>query len=303
LIGSAAKRTAERLLVASGAADRYRARFQGRRLILAYHNISPDDALPVGDRSLHLPRKKFAEQLDILKQMCVVVPLQELLEEGDQGSAGPRVAITFDDAYRGAVTAGVEELTRRSMPATIFVVPTQLNDAEFWWDSVSDMDGAGLSPTLRDRLLSDECGKRSAILERMSPEVDSRPEMPPESRAASEQELTMAVQHQGISLGSHTWSHPNLTRISSEELTEELATSLQWLRNRFDHVMPWLSYPYGISTPAVERAAEAAGYAAALRVEGGWIGQEAIDRFSLPRLNIPAGLSGDGFRLRISGLW
>jgi len=301
LIRSAAKRTAERLLVASGAADLYRARFRGRRLILAYHNISPDDAIPVGDRSLHLPRKKFAEQLDILKRTSVVVPLQELLQDGNRDSSGPRVAITFDDAYRGAVTAGVEELARRSMPATIFVVPTLLNDAEFWWDSVSGMNGDGLSPTLRHRLLSEEGGKGSAVLERMS-EGDPRPDMPPASRAASEQELTTAVQQPGISLGSHTWSHPNLTRLSSEELTEELVNSLQWLRNRFDHVMPWLSYPYGLSTPAVENAAEAAGYAAALRVEGGWIGKEPIDRFSLPRLNIPAGLSSDGFRLRVSGL-
>ncbi len=50
-------------------------------------------------------------------------------------------------------------------------------------------------------------------------------------------------------------------------------------------------------------AAAAAGYAAALRVDGGWIPDpRAADRLDLPRLNVPAGVSRRGFELRTAGM-
>jgi hypothetical protein len=61
-----------------------------------------------------------------------------------------------------------------------------------------------------------------------------------------------------------------------------------------------LAYPYGISSPEVERAAKAVGYMAAFRVHGGWM-KRADTRWSLPRFNVPAGLSRAGFRLRLAG--
>jgi peptidoglycan/xylan/chitin deacetylase (PgdA/CDA1 family) len=126
--------------------------------------------------------------------------------------------------------------------------------------------------------------------------------VPGHARGASIEELRAAVRHDGITLGSHTWSHPNLTRTSPSDLPAELARPLEWLRQNFDRVIPWLAYPYGLTSPAVERAAAESGYVAALRVSGGWLGSSRGRPFALPRLNVPAGLTLHGFRLRTSGL-
>jgi hypothetical protein len=68
-------------------------------------------------------------------------------------------------------------------------------------------------------------------------------------------------------------------------------------------VLPWLTYPYGLSSPEAERVAAAEGYAGALRVSGGWMGPaNAVNRFALPRYNVPAGLSIRGFDLRTAGI-
>src|SRR2546423_5455975 len=110
------KAIAERVLLASGGrAARWRMR--DRTLILAYHNVVPDEQPIFGDRSLHLRRSDFAAQLDALRETHDVVPLPAVLLPSH--GPRPRAAITFDDAYAGAVTLGVAEVVARGLPATV----------------------------------------------------------------------------------------------------------------------------------------------------------------------------------------
>jgi hypothetical protein len=82
-----------------------------------------------------------------------------------------------------------------------------------------------------------------------------------------------------------------------------LRESLAWLRERFQAVIPWISYPYGAYSIAVEDAARRAGDRAGVRIDGGWFARDRRTTFSLPRLNVPAGLSRNGFVLRTAGLF
>jgi peptidoglycan/xylan/chitin deacetylase (PgdA/CDA1 family) len=105
----------------------------------------------------------------------------------------------------------------------------------------------------------------------------------------------------GVSYGSHTWTHPNLTRLPAPLLAEELERPLAWLRHSTLPMIPWLAYPYGLTNDAVTAATGQAGYEGAVLVEGGWMGPAAAP-FALPRYNVPAALSEDGFMLRLSGV-
>jgi hypothetical protein len=129
------KAAVETVLVRGGAAKLARHFHRDRTLVLAYHNIVPHGDPVAGDCSLHLPQRQFAAQLDLLVELCDVIPLDSALERNGRGKR-PRVAITFDDAYRGTVTAGVSELVSRGLPATIFVVPAFVGGGAFWWDDV-----------------------------------------------------------------------------------------------------------------------------------------------------------------------
>jgi peptidoglycan/xylan/chitin deacetylase (PgdA/CDA1 family) len=297
-----AKQIAEAGLVHSGAGAAVRRRRRGDVLVLAYHNVVPAGEQPAGDASLHLPRHRFAAQLDALQRTHDVVPLDAVLSEPVRPTRRPRVVITFDDAYRGAVTAGIEELAARQMPATIFVAPGFLDGGSFWWDVISGQSGAGLPDSVRMYALEALGGRDEAVRAWARESGLTVNAVPGHARGASIEELRAAVRHDGITLGSHTWSHPNLTRTSPSDLPAELARPLEWLRQNFDRVIPWLAYPYGLTSPAVERAAAESGYVAALRVSGGWLGPRRDRPFALPRLNVPAGLTLHGFRLRTSGL-
>lgn len=299
----ALKRSAEKLLVGSGLPRLRRAEHEGERMVLGYHNVVPDEEEPAGDRSLHLPRSRFAEQLDHLLRAHRVVSLDRLLEENgpEARSGGLTVAITFDDAYRGAVTAGIEELARRGLPATIFVSPALLGGKAFWWDALSTTNGP-LPRDRREEAIERLAGDVSRVREWAREERHPVSPPPPHLRSATERELRSAARVSGITLASHGWSHRNLTALGEEELASEVEQPLRWLRQRFDSVLPWLAYPYGRHSPRVRRAAQAAGYRAAVTIEGGRVRETLGRRFEIPRLTVAAGLSIEGFELRTSGV-
>jgi peptidoglycan/xylan/chitin deacetylase (PgdA/CDA1 family) len=297
------KHVLETALVRGGVPRAARALVAGRGLVLAYHNVVPAGGRIAGDTSLHLPQQLFAWQLDYLARHCSVVPLDALLATTDTRGARPLVAITFDDAYQGAVTAGLDELTCRGMPATIFVAPAFVGGGTFWWDRLSATGAPGPAPAVREHALAACRGREEEVAAwAAAARLASQP-VEPHMRVASEEALRAAVRRADITLGSHSWSHPNLSRLDSPaELERELTAPLAWLRERFQPVRPWLAIPYGLSSAAVERAAVGAGYRVAFRVSGGWLPATRRDLLALPRLNVPAGLSRNGFALRCAGL-
>ena len=145
------KRFAEALLGNEGTA-RILSRWNAPvSLVLAFHNVLPEGVTSRGDRSLHLSISTFREIVDWLSEAFDLVPLDALFRESDESTGRPRVAITFDDAYVGALSEAVPELERRGIPATIFAVTGVNGGHTFWWDALADSFPAGLPPDLRAR--------------------------------------------------------------------------------------------------------------------------------------------------------
>lgn len=271
-----------------------------RTLVLAYHNIWPDGTPLSGEHSLHLSRSEFARQLDHLAKSHDVVSIEHFLQRANDNDR-PRVVITFDDAYEGALTAGIDELIAREMPATIFVSPGLL-DTVTWWDVLAERWGGEIPQNVRLRALHEQGGKGETILADHQSSRSEERSISSLPKIGSESQLSRAGARPGISIGSHTWSHPNLCALDDPGLETELTRSLQWLRARFPRTVSWISYPYGLFDSRVEGAASRTGYEGAFRIDGGWISGLPSRLGAVPRLNIPSGLSVDGFRLRLAGL-
>lgn len=274
-------------------------RVRGKCLILAYHGIIPEGEASAGEPGLFVAQRDFAMQLDVLAAEADVVALDRLDEPGDDG---PRVAITIDDAYRGAVNEGVRELAARSLPATIFVAPARLNNHVFWWDALLH-GSARLDEKLRNYALQKLQGVdervRAWAAEAGIPACD---ELPAYAQTATAAELAMALSFPGITLGSHTWSHSNLACLGIGEIVTEVSRSRDWLRAEFgEKVIDWLAYPYGLESALARAAVADACYSGALCIGGGWHRATEVSPFARPRLNIGAGLSVAGLRARLQG--
>lgn len=294
---------AEAVLARGGPARLARALRAPADHLVGYHNIVPDAAAVAGDRSLHLPLSRFREHLDRIGEMARVVPLRELLDEPEPAEPEARVALTFDDAYRGALTLGLDELEARGWPATVFVPPGCLGDRTFWWDALSDERGRPLRGVARDVALAVFRGERDRVLGWGERCGLRRVRAHPVARSVRADELDEVADRPGVTLGSHGWSHTNLAAEDPRRLEAQLGLSLGWLRKRYDErALPVISYPYGRRSPEVERAAERVGYRAGVRVRGGALSRIGPRPFSVPRINAPAGLSAHGLHLRLAGL-
>lgn len=102
----------------------------GRSVVLVYHALGRERA------GLHPLRafvdvEEFARQMDFLARRRRVVALEEiLLEAADEGP--PRVAITFDDAYRSVLEHALPVLQQHRFPATVFVPTAWIGDRNRW---------------------------------------------------------------------------------------------------------------------------------------------------------------------------
>lgn len=89
----------------------------------------------------------------------------------------------------------------------------------------------------------------------------------------------------GFAFGSHARTHPDLTRLSLEELREEIAGSKREIEDALSGSVRTFSYPYGRMNDLVRRETERAGYRAAFT------------------LYPPRSARGDRYALRREGIW
>ena len=267
-----------------------------RRLILSYHNVIASQT-PRGDRSLHLPRGRFAQQLDFLQSEFEVVGLDSILLPNE---GPPRVAITFDDAYRGAVIHGLGELARRGLPATVCVAPGLLGARTTWWDALAE-EHEGLRPEWRKIALLECDGDDGLVRHWAKLQGLSIATQDAEYEIASESEFLAAMASPNFTAASHSWSHANLRRLPPQRVLEDLRRTEKWLSEQPLARVAWLAYPYGLAPAGIDITREL-GYAGAMLVQGGWFDARNVPRALIPRFNISAGLSIEGFKARLSGV-
>ncbi len=298
-----AKRAIERVLGSDAALSGARRRLRGARLVLSYHNVIAGNAAPSsGDAALHLAFADFCAQLDAIEASRMPVARSD--EPAPSADAPPQLAITFDDAYAGALKLAVPELARRGMAATIFVAPNLLGTPTAWWDRLADAFGGGLPPAVRDRVLGAPLHGRSDRVLAAATSARWALRAPNEElRIGTESEVADALAaHPQLRLGAHTLSHVNVSELPAEELDVELTEPLRWLRSRWgDRVVPWMAYPYGLSSPEARARVARSGYAGAFLLRNEWQ-RASTDPHAIGRFNVSRGLSTMGFRARLAGL-
>lgn len=119
-------------------------------IILLYHRVAevPSDPFKLCVKPHH-----FEEHLEVLKQHCQVVSLQQIAQNLLDGNSVNRwAAITFDDGYADNLYNAKPLLEKYDIPATVFVTTANLeNEQEFWWD---ELDRLLLQPGTLPKTLS-----------------------------------------------------------------------------------------------------------------------------------------------------
>jgi peptidoglycan/xylan/chitin deacetylase (PgdA/CDA1 family) len=156
--------------------------------------------------------------------------------------------VTFDDAYR-SVAAALPALRALGVPGTIFACASYADDGR---------------PLDVPELVGRDAGR-------------------PGELATMTWEMLSEAKSLGFAIGSHTVSHPHLTRLSDGELRRELEESRERVEDRLHEPCRVLAYPFGEEDARVRAAARAAGYDLAYALHSRY---RPRDRFALPRVDV-----------------
>ena len=274
-------------------------------LVLIYHRVlERKDSLLHGEPDA----REFAAQLDIIRSICRILPLEEAVDRLRSGSLPQRaVSITFDDGYANNRTIAAPLLKERGIPATVFVATGYLNGGRMFNDTVIEtVRQAGPELDLRelgyDRFeLTDDAARGKAIGALLS-KLKYRP---PAERVAGAEAIAEKVGASlptdlmmtdaqvrelgafGVSVGAHTVNHPILTSVHDDIARGEIANSRRTLQDMTGEAISLFAYPNG--RPKRDYASvhatmvREAGFKAAVSTAWGGAGR-AVDFFQIPRM-------------------
>lgn len=235
-------------------------------VILGWHNVEASWHFP---KSRLLATRGLAAQLALLRQLASVVPLEGAFARLLRGEPLPRraVALTFDDGYADTVRVIAPMLLRHRLPATFFLCPGLLSRSDPpAWEVVSwavrmaranSLDWRGRDyplqserarRTLARRITDDLKGTDTA---RRQTAVASLVKACRPSGALGLDEMLLdwsgaaRLVQLGFAIGSHTMSHPILSRESRSVQHREIFCAREQLGRRLGIEPATFAYPNG----------------------------------------------------------
>ncbi len=249
--------------------------------VLAYHGIHDQEA--------------FAQQLDqIGEERNFISPTD--LREAMTGAALPDRAtlITFDDGRRSVLDRAVPELSRRQIPAVLFVVTSLLGTNQpFWWDEVEYLADADMVAELK-RVPDDERVRRVAELRAASTVRLRTPQLEPAE--------IRGMAAQGIEIGNHTATHPCLDRCDATAAAHEIFTAHQHLTDLLGIAPRAFAYPNGNFDPRVEEILERLGYDLGFLFDHRTVAVDETHPLRISRLRMSERLTAERLETILSGL-
>ena len=292
--------------------------------ILMYHRVADlNDTPTVDSRSVSATPSCFAEQMRHLARHYRVVSMPEVLDAVERKRELPErsVLITFDDAYADFAEIPWPILEQFRLPATLFV-PTAYPDhpeLAFWWDRLYQAVHRTRRTELCDTPLGilplktpDEKRRSLRVLQNYVTTLPHREGMRlVDSICARLVETPLGpgnvlswdqlrrLAKEGVTLGSHTRTHPIMTQISSSHIREEVKGSQQDLKTEIGFVLPIFCYPNGNHSDTVTAILQEEGIRLGFTTVAGKNELESADLLRLTRIGITPRTSLPVFRLRL----
>jgi peptidoglycan/xylan/chitin deacetylase (PgdA/CDA1 family) len=297
--------------------------------VLNYHRVFdvPNDGTFTFDRGLiSATPTQFREQMAHAKSHYDPIRFADLLNWMEGHSKLPKrpLLITFDDGHADNYTHAFPILREFDIPAAIFLSTQYIDSGElFWFESVAhtimeakpgryrlpgnfepmDISDAESRRKAIERVLAhiktlDDAARVAVVSGLKTLMVPGAPEHATMAGALTWDQIREMAQ-QGIEFGSHSVSHPILTKLDDKTLAHELTSSLQTIKRELGTCLDVLAYPEGSTSAFNARVVDAtrrAGYRLGLSYVSGTNILRKFDPFRVKRLHIDTSIPAIQFR-------
>jgi peptidoglycan/xylan/chitin deacetylase (PgdA/CDA1 family) len=303
-----------------GLFDRVSFGVRGRLIIFNYHRIRPNDPdFTAGfDPNVYGPTQDvFERQVEWLSRHRKILSEDDLLEAIQKRKLPDERCsmITFDDGYRDNYDLALPILKRYRVPASFFI-PTGLieNRRLGWWDLISYIVNRSSEHSIRYKgehfVLN---GNRSSVIQGfirkmtlqdagatqdLVPALTDLCRVEPPSRDLQDKELMTWEQicemaRSGMTIGSHTHTHPVLKTLPAKAQQSELGISREILQSKTGQSIRSIAYPVGGRnhfTDCTKDLAKDCGYSVGYSFATG-INHATRDSFNIRRVSGPQSLA------------
>ena len=225
--------------------------FRGNGAILTYHRVLPDSIVS-NDSILNIAVSitNFRKQIEYLKNNFSILPIDNFLRHINSNSKQFKVLITFDDGYKDNLDYAYPILKEFNVPAIIYVITKFIgNRFSPWWIKLDDFVRNNRYFKNKNKkfiffknilLLSDQLtiDKQLSLFTKINKKkYDQIFLNHKEIKFLSEQKL--------ITIGSHSHSHYNFSKLNEKQAFSELKISKSILEKIIKKKIIHFSYPYG----------------------------------------------------------
>jgi len=298
--------------------------------ILAYHRVNYHSGTNFlfYDNVISCSPEIFDSQMSFCRKYFTPITFSHFRNcLNDKGRLPERpLIITFDDGYKDNFTYALPILRKYKIPATIFLTTGYIGKNElFWWDAAAysiktskrkelemDINNSSYRFALDSNekrresirklcliLKSLSNDKKNEVLQQLFLLSDVRA---PQSEISMGWDDVKEMCREGIEFGSHTVTHPILTKISERDIIFELEESKKIIEGTIDKEVIAFAYPNGLKEDFdnhIKNVLNDLGYRYAVSCVSGVNNIADFDRYDLKRIGVD-GVDLPYFKTRIA---
>jgi peptidoglycan/xylan/chitin deacetylase (PgdA/CDA1 family) len=321
-------------LGATAALGALRLKFSGGVTILAYHrvvDVPNEDQFPFDIELVSASVIQFTQQMEYIKAHYQPITFATLLQYLDRGDKPPRGAaiVTFDDGFADNYHNAFPVLRRLDMPATIFLSTGYIDSQEtFWYEKLSyavmtTRANVVVTSTLGSLTINNKAASRRELIASVVLKLKL---VPDDVRLASLEDLyaqllpghkwphdprsgpvtwdqVKEMSANNIEFGSHSVTHPVLSRVTLDKLAFEVEHSKHRIESELQKPIQVIAYPVGgveAFDDNVRAAVKKAGYRLGVSYVPGIERPDQWDAYALRRVHIERYVNAHFFKAMLA---
>ncbi|HHT9125414.1 MAG TPA: polysaccharide deacetylase family protein [Candidatus Brocadiia bacterium] len=309
-------------------------RFLNRQkvVIILYHGVVEKKLNPFS--WTQMPLQKFERQIEYISKKYNVLPLITLIEKLINNEELPNysLAITFDDGLKNNYLTAFPVLKRFNLPATIFLTTCNIgSNGLLWFDRLYlavketkktgvDLSEEGLgffsilTPDKKNQTLSAllsymkrlQKNEKDLLLNKVLNKLDVDSMEAQDSnpfKSLDWDDIVSMHQSNLISFGAHTETHNIMTRITREEVLQEIEISKKKIEEKLGNKCLLFAFPNGQKDDfnnEIKDAVKNRGFLCTFTTIGKF-NEYGTDQYELGRFPIGSDVDEQYFKLLISG--
>lgn len=285
-------------------------------LVVMYHRVIQSEDKDPFRLGMCVSERRFREQIAFFREHFEPITILDGVSRLKTGKRFPRpaVSITFDDGYRDNAEIAWPILRQLGMPMSLYV-PSGIFQvrSHHWWDRIihavytthkreislgslgvgGAMDILSLAENRKEitvqRIL--DVLWRQPIARALSSVAAIEAELQPPEHGPTLPETVSVGQlrklsEDGVEIGAHSVTHPNMRLLSDAEIAVEVAESRRVLQEILDKPITGFAYPSGFYDDRVVEAVKNAQFDYALSTEPG-LNRSSDNAFLIERMGAP----------------